>query len=382
MNVRDANQTPVKRLLIVDTTPGIERIIAKAHALGHSVALFSADGEPNASGADEVVNGDGFEPAQIRAAADSLRVDGVFPPFGTPLDVQITRLGFPALNEDRVHSARVQTVESAEAARAAATELGTPVWIAASGSRSQAAIHEVEHLEDLSLAFARVTRGLALKRAVALRPLRGRAFYVDGVVVDGTFLLSGVIERDMDDAPFLFDRALFTLPELSSAIRDSLVDVTVQALEALKCRNGCVHVGVILTDDGPIVLEVFGAPAALRFPADLLLLAHGTDTIANAVRFALGEAPEFGAAEGRSAALCWIPTHSGVVTEIRGVEEARAIPGIEAVVVGVGPGDAMRHVVDCESRDRVGYVLAAGDDAMAAAWAALALIEIVTKPSY
>ena len=164
-----------------------------------------------------------------------------------------------------------------------------------------------------------------------------------------------------------------------------ILRIFLKALDALECRNGCVHVDVIMTDEGPVVMDVLGAPAALRFPADVLLCAHGIDTIANALRFAAGEPPQFEAASSRGAALCWIPTRSGVVIEIRGIEEARAVSGIEEIMLEVKPGDAMRHIVDCESRDRVGYVLATGNDAEAAQCAArraLAVLDVVTQPSY
>jgi biotin carboxylase len=144
-------------------------------------------------------------------------------------------------------------------------------------------------------------------------------------------------------------------------------------------------VEVVLAQHGAVVTGVFGAHAALRFPADVVLLAHGVDTIANALRFAAGEPLRMEATTNRGAALLWIPTHSGLVTEARGIQEARSVPGVEQVVVSAKPGDVMGHIVDCDTRDRVGYVIATGDDVEAAAAAAKRardLCEIVTRPAY
>ena len=396
-----------KRILILDSGPGADLIIAKARVLGYCAVLFSDDDatqRPHA--ANELITGECLDPAQIMHAIEECKIDAVFPPFGhcsipaahaakrcnlPTLNVaaaalmQYKHAGFPVLAKREVPSSAMRVAETAAEARDASRELGMPVWIGPSETYSQTAIHQMDHVEDMPLAFAQATRRSLVKTAVVMRPVQGRAFYVDGIVLDGAFHLSGLIGRDTGEPPFLFDRALLAPPALPPLERDEIVGVAVKALDALECRNGCVHVDVIMTDEGPVVMDVLGAPAALRFPADLLLCAHGIDTIANALRFAAGEPPRFDAESSRGAALCWIPTRSGVVTEIRGIEEARAVSGIEEIMLEVKPGDAMRHIVDCESRDRVGYVLATGNDAEAAQCAArqaLAVLDVVTQPSY
>jgi biotin carboxylase len=243
----------------------------------------------------------------------------------------------------------------------------------------------VDQIEDLSLAFSQATRKSLLKTAVVMPVAEGGTFYVDGVMIDGTFHLSGLIGVDTGEPPFRFERGLVAPPGVSDHDRDNMVRIAIQALGALECRDGCVHVEVVLAQHGAVVTGVFGAPAALRFPADVVLLAHGVDTIANALRFALDEPLQMETTRNRGAALLWIPTHSGIVADIRGIEEARRIPGVEEVVMIAGPGDVMGHVVDCDTRDRVGYVIATGDDVEAAAIAAKRardLCEIVTRPAY
>ncbi len=396
-----------KRILILDCGPGIARVIAEARALGYCAVVFSEDGAaPHTRTADEVITGECLDPTQVMHAIQECKIDGVFTPLGNcsfpaaraanrsnlpalsdvaAIWMQYKHIGFAVLEKRGVPAVKLRAAETVAQANEAARDLGMPVWIEATETYSHTGIYQVDQIEDTALAFSRATRRSLAKMAVVMRPVRGPAFYVDGIVLDGTFHLSGLMGLDTGEPPFLFDRGIFAPPALSPRERDEIVGVAVKALDALECRNGCVHAGVIMTDDGPVVMDVFGAPSALRFPADILLRAHGIDTLANALRFAAGEPPRFEAACDRGAALFWIPARTGVVAEIRGIEEARGVPGVEEVVMGLKPGDVMRHAVDCETRDRVGYVLATGDDAetaVRAAKQAMNLCDIETRPAY
>ncbi len=86
--------------------------------------------------------------------------------------------------------------------------------------------------------------------------------------------------------------------------------------------------------------------------------------------------------EARPVALGWVDSGSGTVREVAGADAAGALPGVLEVKVKVRPGEVLGHIVDTVSRDRLGYVLAAGDTAHAAlatAQRAAGLIEVRTK---
>ena len=188
------------------------------------------------------------------------------------------------------------------------------------------------------------------------------------------------VERS--EAPGPFNWGVFTPAPVESDVEQTLVATASAALAALGFDSGAAHVEVILTEAGPRVVEVAACPGGGHLPEDLIRLAYGVDTLADALRMAVGDAPRERRTHRRGAALFWIPTHSGVVTEIRGAEEARAVPGVEKVVMVARPGDVMGHVVDCPTRDRVGYVLASGEEvgsAVDAAKRARDLCQVVTR---
>ena len=92
-------------------------------------------------------------------------------------------------------------------------------------------------------------------------------------------------------------------------------------------------------------------------------MAYGMDFMGDSIRIALGEAPESTRRYERGVALFWFEAAPGRVTEIRDCDTARAIPGVNEIVFHTKPGDTLSPIIDCVTRDSVGYVLAHGDTA-------------------
>lgn len=118
---------------------------------------------------------------------------------------------------------------------------------------------------------------------------------------------------------------------LPEHVRREVVDMTDRALAALGFDHGLAHTELMLTAEGPRVIEVnarVGGALPYLFP-----LASGTDLVAQAGRIALGRPP---AASVRfdGHALFVAPQHpvGVVVKDVRGLDEAAAIPGIRAVI--------------------------------------------------
>jgi hypothetical protein len=72
----------------------------------------------------------------------------------------------------------------------------------------------------------------------------------------------------------------------------------------------------------------------------------------------------------RQSVVQWLETHSGNVLSVTGQDQARTLHGVTRVDLTVEAGDVMRHVVDRESRDQVGFVIAEGNNSIEAKTAA------------
>ena len=138
---------------------------------------------------------------------------------------------------------------------------------------------------------------------------------------------------------------------------------------------------VIVTPDGPRIVEMAGRPGGGRIPTDLIPLTYGMDFVLDSLRLTLGCRPQEHKTCERGTAVYWIPAEPGVVRAVEGIDEALALPGVQDIVLNIEPGDVVEPVIDCVTRDKLGYVLADGDtvhDAIATAKRARDLCRIVT----
>jgi biotin carboxylase len=150
------------------------------------------------------------------------------------------------------------------------------------------------------------------------------------------------------------------------------------ACRALELGDGPTYTQVLMGPDGPRVMEV-AARLGGGHDAELCGAALGVDLSAAAVRAALGQPP--GALEpvrDRAAVVRFLIAPPGRLRRVEGLEEARAIPGVELAYSYRAAGAVLEPLL--RGPDRAGFVLATGatrSDAEATARAAEAMIAFV-----
>ena len=396
-----------KRILILGIGPNAARVVRKARKLGFYTVGMDVDAQsPTLEAADEAHVGNGLDAGEIVRVARDAQVDGLYPP-PEPAVTAAARatgqLGLAGLGPETATLTRnklamreafaahgvpnppFRGVDSLAEAGEAGRVLGLPLIVKPADSFRSVGVGRVDRLEEISLAYRRAARSSDVKTVLFEAVMAGDEFSVDAVLVDGAIHFGALMGREGSQRPICVYEGVFAPPPLDDPGRAALLEAAGEALRALGVVNGCVHVEAIVTRAGPRVIEVAAYPAATWLPQDVAALAGGADGVANALRWAVGEGPFPAPVCDHGAALYWIPTRSGVVTETRGLDAARAIEGVKDVVMTAEPGDVMGHVVDCPTRDRVGYVVATGASAAAAVAAAKRArdcCEVVTSPAY
>ncbi|MCX5771648.1 MAG: hypothetical protein NTZ09_15450, partial [Candidatus Hydrogenedentes bacterium] len=213
--------------------------------------------------------------------------------------------------------------------------------------------------------------------------VEGRHVTVDGAVYCGSFRPISAHGSIPAPPPCCYDQAVYA--PLEDELIAKLADAAGSIAKVLKLTSGIFSAEFIQSAGSFFLVELHPHPAHLHLPADLLDLAGEATAVAGVLRACTGEAPAKNSAQPpHSAAISWIPTHSGVVTAVEGLLDARAVPGVRQVRVNAKPGDVMGHVVDVATRDKVGYAIAMGasaGEALDAAEKACNLCRIVTNPA-
>lgn len=256
-------------------------------------------------------------------------------------------------------------------------------------SRGSRGVQRLWLAGDFDAALALALSHSPSGRAMVEEYLDGPQVSTESIVSQGCCFTPGFSDRNYEMldayAPFFVENGGDLPSRLPQAIQDEIRHVVGRAAEALDIVNGTVKGDIVVTDGKVRVIELAARLSGGYFCSREIPLNTGVDFVGLAIRIALGESvreeeatPKF----QRSVVQRYAFPTPGRVTEIAGEEDARAVPGIEEVLVSAKIGDMMRD--PCDSNCSAAMVLATGethDAALAACHEALSRLRIETVPA-
>ncbi len=188
--------------------------------------------------------------------------------------------------------------------------------------------------------------------------LPGREVAVEGLMTAGALAPLAIFDKPDDLSGPFFEETIYVTPSrLSPAEQADILDVTARAARALGLLHGPVHVELRTEGGRAAVVELaarsIGGLCSQVFrlaagPLEDLLLAHAAGL------------PLPARAPGAAAAgvmMMPIP-RSGVLRGVAGLDEARAVPGIDGVTMAQEPGSRVRALP--EGASYLGFIFAHG----------------------
>ena len=390
-------------LMIVGAGANQIGLFQKARELG--LDTVGIDGNPQAPGLVHATVGevaDILDARLIQRLAERHGVSGIYAAAELAVEavaLASSAMGLPGLPPEVAHRTRNKlamrqaldkagmpnpkycAATTAAEARDGASRVGFPMIVKPVDGNASKGVVRIDRMEELDSAFAGACRRSPGGAVLLEAYLEGVEFCVDGLVYDGEYRLGGITGKEVSPLPYRFDLGIFMPPLESDALCAEIERCASDALRAIGFTNGTSHVEIIATADGPRVVEIAGRPGGGRIPSDLIPLAYGQDFLADSIRISLGEAPIEERQHRRGVALYWFPAAPGVVREIAGVADAQALGGVREVVFQTKPGDTLAPIIDCVTRDGVGYVLTEGETAetaVATAKSALKCCRVIT----
>lgn len=171
----------------------------------------------------------------------------------------------------------------------------------------------------------------------------GREFALEGLLRGGRLQCLAIFDKpDPLEGPF-FEETIYVTPSREGAAsQQAMVDAAQRAVAALGLSDGPIHAEMRVNSSGVWMLEVAARPIGglcaqtLRFEPGALSLE------ALLLRHALGEDTTGFTREPRPSGVMMIPVPGhGILQSIDGLEQARAVPGIEDVVITAKLGEEL-----------------------------------------
>jgi biotin carboxylase len=199
--------------------------------------------------------------------------------------------------------------------------------------------------------------------------LRGPEFSVETLTVRGEHHVIGVTRKLLGPLPHFVERGhLFGEPDTAETSR--VAALAVELLDAVGYRCGPAHTEVILTADGPRIVESQARLGGDKIP-DIIRLARGFD-IKRAMFAALaGRAPRRSPARSVGH-IAYFGFPSGTLRSVSGIDEARGLDFVDTLNFPFAVGDVLPETVS--SKTRHGFVILTGSDDAAQALARAARV--------
>ncbi len=192
----------------------------------------------------------------------------------------------------------------------------------------------------------------------------GREVALEGLLTDGRLRPLAIFDKpDPLIGPFFEETIYVTPSRLPEAIQKEIARVSADAARAIGLRHGPIHAELRLRGESPaapVMIEIAGRSIG-GLCSRTLRFGLGVSLEELLLRHALGRDVEELAREAGSSGVMMIPIPKGGKLEgTRGLEDARAVSGIEEVTITAHPGKTLVPLP--EGSSYLGFIFARAAD--------------------
>lgn len=375
----------MKRLMIIGASILQLPAIQKAKALGHYVAV--ADFNPNAIGipyADEYYNVSTIDEEGVYQAAKKFGADGIMT-LATDMPMRSVsyackRLGLTGISYDTAVKATdkgemIKAFEKAnvehpwyyiitDSTKPLPQGITYPCITKPTDNAGSRGVMLVGSREELKAALAYSAENGRSGAVIVEEYMVGPEVSVEILVWQGTPHVLQITDKLTTGAPHFVEMGHSQPSRLPLADQEKIKDLACRAVKAVGIDNGPAHVEIMLTKDGPKMVELGARMGGDCITTHLVPLSTGVDMIKATMDICLGLTPDIAPKLQKGSAIRFFDVPCGMITAIEGVEEAKTIPGVQEIAFTKQVGDTVGEIG--ASGDRVGFVIAQGDNAESA----------------
>jgi biotin carboxylase len=222
-----------------------------------------------------------------------------------------------------------------------------------SGSRGVIVVHHLSELDDAYNYSRHNSRGGAV---IIEEFLTGDEVSVEVMAVQGKVHILAITDKITTGAPYFVEMGHSQPSKLPATDLLKIKDLTVRAVKAVGIETGPAHVEIMLTKDGPKMIELGARMGGDCITSHLVPLSTGIDMIKATIELSMGQIPDLSPKFQKGNAIRYFNSTPGRIFKISGVEEAYKLEGIKEIVFTKKLGDTVTQIQS--STDRVGYVVA------------------------
>ena len=188
----------------------------------------------------------------------------------------------------------------------------------------------------------------------------GSEVSVETISIDGECHIIQITDKLTTGAPHYVEMGHSQPTRHSKEIARKIVEIAKAANKAIGITNGPSHTEIIVTEEGPKIVEIGARLGGDNITTHLVPLSTGVDMVECCIKIALGEKPNIEPKWNKGAAIRYFEQHAGIVKSIEGIEDAKKIDGVKQISIVHDVGEEITEITS--SGARMGFVIAQDED--------------------
>jgi biotin carboxylase len=246
---------------------------------------------------------------------------------------------------------RFLTARNPEEARAAAQAIGLPAVVKPTDNQSSRGVHIVRSWNDWDTAYTDAARHARSGEILVEEFLDGVEATVESYCIDGEVFAAGISDKDhFPERPEVSNRLTYPAAFPAEVMR-RLCEVNEGVIRALGLKTGITHAEYMVVGGEAYLVEIAARGAGSRVYTHIVPYLAGAPVPEAYLQFVVTGRMEIQRRAGsRAANLAFFSFSPGVVRSIEGVDRARALPGVQEILLEFAVGDRLAPPVDDRSR--------------------------------
>lgn len=261
-------------------------------------------------------------------------------------------------SEHDVPSPKFQIVANLQELKEAIEIIGLPAVIKPTDNAGSRGVSKVVNSEEILNAFNHALKNSREKRIIVEEFMEGIECTIEGLSYNNKAEILAISEKKKPEGPFRVATDLTYPPNFPNRTIENIKKVVKLAIESMGIDIGPTHSEVIVTEDGPKIVEVAARGGGFGVFSKIILFASGVDAVKENIKMSLGILPDIRSKYERGVVLRFFAPPVGRLKEVMGLEEAKSLENVE---VGLYKeiGDIISPLAT--DGDRTGYIISWGN---------------------
>lgn len=262
--------------------------------------------------------------------------------------------------EYKIPSPAFKAISNSSSVDTAAAAIGFPLVVKPSDSAGSRGVSIVTIPESLQAAYDHALSFSTSGEVLIEEYMHGVEISVESYVQDGVITILSLSDKIRTQSQYPLDTHVIFPSEKPDAIQAKVTSIAVRAIEACKIDNAVVHMEMMVTSEGPKMVELAARGAGFHVFSKMLAWVCDINTVDLLIDISLGKTVLYNELKQRGAVLAFPGSESGKVKAVFGLSEIKQIQGVVEAEVYLKTGDKVNDLRS--GSDRVGHIIVFGDN--------------------